>query len=269
MKVYIMIDAEGITGVVDFEIQVTPASPRYAEMRRLYMSDLNAAVEGALESNAEEIVVYDMHYDGHNVILEDLRPEAQLIIGNPPKIQSPPGIDESYDALIMIGYHSMTGTGKLLNHTYRLDMKALHLNGVLMGEIGLEAAMAGSRGVPLVMVSGDDGAEEETRELLGDVEFACVKQSTGEASALCLPPVQTANLIREKVRSALGRLGDFKPYATPRPYTIELEFFDGSSAARAVSIDGVEKSNETTVVMAGGDLQQLWEKFLSEYSALD
>jgi D-amino peptidase len=267
VKVYILVDAEGITGVVDHELQVKPGSVRYGEMRRLFMSDLNAAIEGAVQADAEQVVVYDMHYDGHNVLLQELHPAARVVTGKPPKINPPAGIDGSFHALVMIGYHSMAGTGRLLNHTYTMDMKALKLNGVLMGEIGLEAAMAGSRGVPLVMISGDDAAEDEARSLLGDVEFACVKYGTGVSTALCLPPEQTAPLIRERVRAALSRLRDFNPYAPSAPCTIEIEFFEEFSVKKAATLQGVKKIDGGTVELKGDDLVTLWESFLSRYTA--
>ena len=267
MKVYILVDAEGISGVVDHELQVTPGSPRYREMCGMFMSDLNAAIEGAVQAGAEKVVVYDMHYHGHNVLLDELHPAASVVLGKPPKIDPPAGIDGSFHALIMIGYHSMAGTGRLLNHTYTLDMKALRLNGVLMGEIGLEAAMAGSRGVPLVMISGDDAAEDEARNLLGNVEFACVKYGTGQKTALCLPPEQTAPLIRERVQAALTRLQDFKPYAPSTPYTIEIEFFEETSVKKAATLHGVKKIDGKNIELKGDDLVLIWESFLSRYTA--
>lgn len=268
MKVYILVDAEGITGVVNHEMQAKPGSVNYEEMRTLYTSDLNAAVEGAVESGAEDIIVYDMHYYGHNVILKDLNPVAKLIMGKPPKITAPAGIDDSIDALVMIGYHAMAQTeNALLSHTYTLDMKALHLNGILMGEIGLEAAIAGSRNVPLALVSGDDAAIDEANALLGTIEGACVKYGTGDHSALCLPPLKTAPLIKEKVKSALNRLEDFKPFVVNSPYTIEIEYYEKSSADKAQGISGVSRKDTKTIEMTGEDLPSLWENFLHRYSA--
>jgi D-amino peptidase len=267
VNVYILVDAEGITGVVNHELQVAPDSPRYEEMRGLFMSDLNAAVEGAVQSGADGIVVYDMHYYGLNARLDELHPRARIVLGKPPKIEPPAGIDPSFDALVMIGYHSMAGTGCLLNHTYTLDMKELRLNGVLMGEIGLEAAMAGFHDVPLVMASGDDAAEREARELLGEVEFACVKYGTGTKTALCLPASRTADLIGGKVEAALKGLDRFEPYRVQAPYTIEIEFFDASSVKKAISIPGVAKKSTTKIELRGDDLPRVWEDFLSGYTA--
>lgn len=268
MKIYILVDAEGISGVVNHDMQVKPDSPRYEETRRLIMSDLNAAIDGAVEGGAAEIVVYDMHYYGTNVALEALHPKAKAVLGKPPKILPPAGIDGSVKALFMIGYHSMAETeGGLLSHTYTLDMKALRLNGVLMGEIGLEAAIAGSRGVPLALLSGDDAAMEEGKALIGRFEGACVKTGTGNRSALCLPLSKSSSLIKKRAKSALKGLKSFNPYRVKPPYTIEIEFYNESSQEKAAALEGVVRKGERVIELAGDDLASLWEGFLSGYTA--
>ncbi len=264
MKIFILADAEGISGVVSMELQSKPGSIGYAETRSLLMSDLNAAIEGALEAGAKEIVVYDMHYFGLNVIIEELHPSATVVLGKPPKVKPPVGMDESFDALMLVGNHTMAEAGGILPHTYTLDMRALRLNGVLMGEIGLEAAIAGASNVPLVFLSGDDAAIGEAKALLGDVEGACVKYADG----LCLPPSKTSVIIRDKAASALKRLGDFKPYKVEPPFRIEIEFYDESSAAKAASVENVRKTDKLSVVMEGDELPLLWESFFSAYTAL-
>jgi len=267
MKVYILVDGEGITGVVNHPLQVMPDSPGYEEMRKFLMSDLNAAIAGAEEAGAKEVVVYDMHVYGLNVILDELHTGAVAVLGKPPKVKPPAGMDESFDALVMIGYHSMAETeGGLLAHTYTLDMKALRLNGVLMGEIGLEAAMAGSVGVPLVMVSGDSVAMDETKALIGDFEGACVKYAAGESGALCLPLTETGAIIKNKAISALQRVKSFKPYRVSPPYSIEIEFYEEASAKKASMIEGVSRVGKTGIEMKGNNLPLLWENFLSTYT---
>jgi len=264
MKIFILADAEGVSGVVSMEHQSKPGSIGYAETRSLLMSDLNAAVEGAQSAGAKEIVVYDMHYFGLNVITGDLHPAASVVLGKPPKVKPPVGMDESFDALMLVGNHTMAEAGGILPHTYTLDMRALRLNGVLMGEIGLEAAIAGVHGVPLAFLSGDDAAIGEAKSLLGDVEGACVKYADG----LCLPPSKTRGIIRESASSALRRLGDFKPYRVDPPFRIEIEFYDESSAAKAASVENVRKKGNRGVAMEGEDLPLLWESFFSKYTAL-
>ncbi|MFW6138206.1 MAG: M55 family metallopeptidase [Spirochaetota bacterium] len=152
-------------------------------------------------------------------------------------------------------------------HGNSTDMKTLRLNGVLMGEIGLEAAIAGYSGVPLVMVSGDSRAWDEAGSLLNDFEGACVKQAAGRSGALCLPPEQTSKIIRERAASAVARAGDFNPYQLKPPYKIEIEFYEDSSASKASNIEGVARRGSRRIAMEGNDLPLLWESFLAKYTA--
>jgi len=266
MKIYIKLDGEGITGVVNSDKQATPGGDNYQEMRRLLMSDLNAAIEGAIEGGASEVVIYDMHHYGLNVIVEELHPKAKLIAGNPHILPPGIGLSEIYKGMMMIGYHAMAGTeGGLLAHTYSPDIKSLHLNGILMGEIGLEAAIAGTYGVPLIMISGDSKAIEEGEKLLGDFEKATVKYALNDHSALCLPASVTKEIIKEKAKSALVRINEFKPYVVSSPYQIKIEFYQIDKAEKASTISGARRIDDTTVELKGNNLFFLWESFQYEY----
>ncbi len=266
MKIYIMVDLEGITGIVSSERQARPGSDGYEEARKLLMSDLNAAIEGALEGGATEIVVYDMHYYGLNVILNELHPRAKVVVGNPHVVPRELGLNESFQGVMMVGYHAMAETkGALLPHTYALDMKSLHLNGILMGEIGLEAAIAGTFGVPLIMVSADSKGTKEAEKLLKDVEGAVVKYAIAKEGAVCLPPLATREIIKKRAKIAVERIDGFTPYKARAPYEIELEFYEASSAEKASKISGVNRLDEATIQLTGDDLSLMWNTFISRY----
>lgn len=275
MKIYIIIDMEGITGVVSPDKQAKPGSPGYQEARESLMSDLNAAVEGALEGGASEVLIYDMHYYGLNVILDKLHPKAKIIMGNPHVVSPEMGLNNTFKGMLMVGFHAMAETkGALLPHTYSYDMKALYLNGVLMGEIGMEAAIAGSYGVPLIMVSGDSKGIEEGEKILedsGKPETATVKYAIDDEGAVCFSPSVTREIIKEKSASAVKRINDFKPYTPPSlndpkyPYQIRLEFYEASSTGRALTIPGVNKINEKTIELKGNNLSLLWKGFTKRY----
>ncbi len=266
MKIYIMVDLEGITGVVSSERQARPGSDGYEEARRLLMSDLNAAIEGALEGGATEIVVYDMHYYGLNVILNELHPRAKIIMGNPHVVPPELGLNGSYQGMMMVGYHAMAETkGALLPHTYALDMKSLYLNGVLMGEIGLEAAIAGTFGVPLIMISADSKGIEEAEKLLKGVEKAVVKYAISKEGAVCLPASTTKEIIRKRAKIAVERIDRFTPYKVSSPYEIKLEFYERSSAEKASKISGVSRLDDRSIQLKGDDLPLLWKRFTSKY----
>jgi len=266
MKIYIMVDLEGITGVVSSERQARPGSDGYEEARRLLMSDLNAAIEGALEGGATEIVVYDMHYYGLNVILNELHARAKIIMGNPHVVPPELGLNGSYQGMMMVGYHAMAETkGALLPHTYALDMKSLYLNGVLMGEIGLEAAIAGTFGVPLIMISADSKGIEEAEKLLKRVEKAVVKYAISKEGAVCLSPSTTREIIRKRAKIAMERIDRFTPYKVLSPYEIKLEFYEAGSAQKASKISGVNRLDDRTIQLKGDDLSLLWKTFISKY----
>jgi len=272
VKIYILTDMEGITGVVSPDKQAKPGSPGYEKAREYLMSDLNAAVEGALEGGASEILIYDMHYYGLNVLLDKLHPQAKIIMGNPHIVLPEMGLNNTFKGMLMIGFHAMAETkGALLPHTYSYDMKALYLNGVLVGEVGMEAAIAGSYGVPLIMISGDSKAMEEGEKILEDFEKATVKYAISDEGAVCLPPSATRDIIRKKSTSAVKRIDQFKPYTTidlndPKyPYEIRLEFYEASSAGRALTIPGVSKIDEKTIELKGNNLPLLWKGFTKRY----
>ena len=266
MRIFIMVDMEGISGVVDFNKQATPGGPDYQKAREYLMSDVNAAIEGVMEAGVKEVVVFDMHYYGLNILLDKINPQAKVIMGKPAKIYPLLKLDESYKGMMMIGYHAMAGVkGGLITHTYDFSMKNLYLNDILTGEIGMEAAIAGTYGVPLIMVSGDSKAMEEGKELPTDFEKAVVKYAINEHSALCLPLSVTRKIIKEKAKSAVKRIEEFKPYIVSSPYTVKVEFFEVSGAEKAVKISGVKRLNDKMVEFKGDDLAFLWENFISKY----
>lgn len=281
MKIYILTDIEGITGVVNPDKQAKPGSPGYQEARELLMSDLNAAIEGALGGGASEILIYDMHYYGLNVILDKLHPKAKIIMGNPHIVPPEMGLDNTFKGMIMIGFHAMAETeGALLPHTYSHDNKALYLNGELVGEIGMEAAIAGSYGVPLIMVSGDSKGIEEGEKILEDFEKATVKYAIDDGGAVCLPPSVTREIIKKKAASALKRINDFKPYEPPQSgdstnrYFIELEFYEASCVDKALAtVEKIDekvipwrlKISEKKIALRGNDLPLLWKGFTKIY----
>ncbi len=279
MKIYIIIDMEGITGVVSPDKQAKPASPGYEEARKFLMSDLNAAVEGALEGGASQVLIYDMHYYGLNVILDKLHPKAKIIMGNPHVVSSEMGLNNTFKGMLMIGFHAMAETeGALLPHTYSYDMKALYLNGVLMGEIGMEASIAGTYGIPLVMLSGDSKGIEEGKKIVEDFEEATVKYAIDDEGAVCLPLSISKQIIKEKALSAVKRINDFKPYEPPKNgdsanrYFIDLEFYETSCADKALVAMGKagkkiyqEPGSKTKVVLEGNNLSLLWKGFTKIY----
>ena len=240
MKILIATDMEGITGVTTWD-QVTPGHAEYARFRRLMTQDVNAAIRGAFEAGAQEVLVTDGHWNGSNILVEELEPRARLNTGSPSPFSMVQGIDESVDGVMFIGYHARNGSpNAVLDHTWSSKTVAnVWLNDILTGEYGLNAAVAGHFGVPVIMVSGDQTACAQVTELLGEMETAPVKQATGRYAAECLTPQTAQEMIFTCAARAVGRLaeGDVPdPFVLDSPVRVTVEFCTSDMADRASRI---------------------------------
>ncbi len=243
-KVYIVTDMEGISGVVKRE-QITPGTPEYERARHLLGSDVNAAIAGAFDAGCTEVVVNDGHSGGFNLLIEEMDPRAEYVMG-PGRWDGNFGLDSSYDAMLLVGYHARAGTlGAIWDHTQSWDNWArFRVNGQELGEIGQEAIIAGYYGVPIVFVSGDRAATQEARALLGEtLEVVAVKEGHTRTSARCLHPQRAGDLIRAGVTRALSHPPNFsKPYVLTPPFELTLEtttsdYADSLQARGCIRID--------------------------------
>ena len=256
MKIYVLADLEGTTGVVREE-QTSADSPEYREACSLLTGDVNAAVEGAVQAGAGDIVVNDLHgaRGGFNLVLEELHPHAKCITGGP-RIYRLSLLDRSIDAALMVGYHAMAGTGgAVLEHT--MSTKAIdevRINDVRVGEIGIDASVLGCFDIPIVLVTGCRKTTDEARNLLGTIEVVAVKEGLTRHSALCLPPTKTRSLIKEASAKALQCLDDYKPLKFNPPYKVEIEYTHPTYADRYEKDPLAEMVDARTVRFRGQDL---------------
>ncbi len=266
MKILIAVDMEGITGVTTWE-QVNPSHAEYARFRKLMTQDVNAAVRGAFDAGADEVIVADGHWNSSNILIEELDPRAKLNSGSPSPFSMMQGIDETIDGVIFIGYHARNGSpNAILDHTWSSKTVAnVWLNDSLVGEYGLNAAVAGHFGVPVIMISGDQTACAQATELLGDVETAVVKQATGRFAGECLTPEATQELICLAAERAVQRLaeGDAPdPFVLDTPISVTVEFFSSDMADRATRIP-FTKRDGTRVSLTVQEMEAAYNGFRS------
>jgi D-amino peptidase len=246
MKILIAVDMEGITGVVHWD-QVTSEHPEYPRFRSLMTGDVNAAIRGVFAGGADEVVVTDGHADGRNILIEELDPRATLNSGTPSPLSMLQGIQAGIDAVIFVGYHARVGSqSAILEHTWsNLRVADLWINGEPFGEIGLNAALSGHFGAPVIMISGDQTACAEARALLGRVETAVVKTAHGRMAAECLPPQVAQGLIQEGARKAVINLRDDQapaPLHIPPPITLAVDFVHSEMADMAALLPEARRS---------------------------
>lgn len=217
MKIYISVDMEGVSGI-NCPDYVTRDGRLYAVGQRLATADTNAAVRGAFDGGADEVIVADMHGGSGNLLVESLDPRAMLMAGVPHQPRFP--FLRGSDGLFLLGYHAMAGTqGANLEHT--MTSAAWHrfcVDGRPYGELGIDAEIAAEYGVPVVMVSGDDKLCVEAQEWLGEVECAQVKWGIGRQSALCLSPARGQELVYEHARRAVERLKRGEAFVFPETH---------------------------------------------------
>ena len=224
-SIYISADMEGVVGAVTGD-QLGPSGFEYQEFRELMTAEVNAAIRAARRAGATRILVSDSHGNGQNLLLDRLPPDIQLVRSWPRPLMMMEGVDETFDGAIFIGYHaSTTNTQGVRAHTLSsANLTAVRLNGIPVSEAGLNAAIAGHFGVPVLMISGDDAIVAEARDLLGDVEGAAVKQAISFHAATTLMPQAALELIGEKVESAMKRIDQFRPYEMETPIELEVSF---------------------------------------------
>lgn len=262
LRIYISADMEGIAGVVTGD-QLGPSGFEYARAREFMTGEVLAAIAAAREAGATEFVVSDSHGNGESLLIDQFPPDVRIIRSWPRPLMMMEGIDSTFAAAIFIGYHASTNSpaGVRAHTLSSANLAGVSLNGVTVGEAGLSAAIAGRFGVPVVMVSGDDVTIDETRRLLGDVEGAVVKRAISFHSAATMTPRAAQDLIRARVKSALTRLPDFKPYTVRAPVTLDVVFKNYRPAEILAYLPIVQRTTAHSIRFTGRDIVEV-SKFL-------
>lgn len=257
MKIYISADIEGITGLVSWAQCGRPDGQHYdfAFARRMMTHDVNAAVRGARAGGATEIVIKDSHGNSKNLLIDELEADVRLVSGHGSGIDGMMvGIDESFDAAMLVGYHAMAGTtAGIMEHTITGGVHRLSINDMPAGEIGLSAGVAGRYGVPVVMVSSDEAGCAEARSLLPAIQTAVVKRGFGRYMGELRHPSETRKLIEDAARSAVQNVGACRPWLPSEPVTIRVEFNRSEEADFCARLLDVKRLDAYTVEVSHGD----------------
>ncbi len=257
MKFMIRSDIEGVTGVTTYE-----QAEGTAFGRAMLANDLNACINGLLAEGEHEIVIYDEHTDGRNVDLTDLPDCVSVICGKPPYRPDWGGIDSSFDAMIMVGFHARSGVkGALLPHSYSRKNLDIRINGTVVGEIGMEAAIAGDFGVPLWLVTGDSAGMTEAGQVVSGVRTVTVKESMGEFAARCLPPKFTSRLIFEAAQNIVKSHPEVKPLKFNGPIEIQITLAISDYTKKLKEKHRELFVDDSSILIKGGTVTETWSKY--------
>ncbi len=265
MKIYMSVDIEGVAGVIErAQGNIESGGFEFQLGRKLMTDETNAAIEGALEAGATEIVVNDSHGPMRSLLPYELHPKASLIQGRIKHRFMVEGLDDSFDAVFMVGYHAPAGVRDgVLNHAFH--PYELRYNGVVFSEIGLTASVAGHYNVPVALVTGDDAAIRDAANLLPEHVGVSVKRGITRLAGESLHPSEACNRIRNAARQALERLGEFEPMKVATPVTIDMDLYHSPQADITALIPGVERIGDRTVKFTAPDALEAYRTFLATY----
>jgi len=263
LKIFISVDMEGIAGVVTRDDEVIANGKDYDYFRNLMAKETNAAIEGALAAGATEIIVRDSHGSARNILPESLNKNALLLRDwSGGYMSMMEGIDETFDAVIFIGYHAKAGTpDAILEHTMSSkNITDVSINNISMPESGINALIAGYFDVPVVFISGDEAICKQARDMFNEIETVAVKKGIGFA-ALNLHPEVARTKIREGVKKSLQNVSKYKPYTLKSPYTLVLTLMHETLVHEKSMYPGAIRTGDWELTFKSDDLMEIIKAF--------
>ena len=263
MKVFVSVDLEGVSGIVDWA-QCTRGGEDYELGRRLALAEVNAAIEGAQAAGGTEILVNDAHSVMRNLAPDLLAGHASYLSGRFKPGYMMQGLDGSFNAVLFVGYHAAMPTAGILSHTYNpgaiLDVR---VNGTMAGESGINALVAQHHRVPVAVVTGDQYVGPEAEPFCPGIRAVVVKRSVSRTAAENLHPERARSMITEQVAAALRELPRLTPPAIGLPVTIEVDLATPDMAEQACWISSVQRTAGNTVRFTEEDPLRAFRTFMT------
>ena len=256
MRFLISVDIEGVAGVVDSQ-ETQPGSPEYERARRLMTEEANAAVRGVLAAAPDaHVIVADGHGTYRNLLPDLIDRRVRLIRGKPRRFAMMEGVDEDVDGVLLVGYHGRAGTApSVLAHTFSDAIDDVRLNGVSVGEIGLNAALAGHFAVPVLLVTGDTSVHDEVSGLLPQTTTVVVKRALGQRAADSVHPEEARRLIADAAEHAVAHHAEGPaPFEVDAPLELEIDLSGADATDRGLTLPRVTRRGTRTVAYSADDV---------------
>jgi D-amino peptidase len=268
VKVFVVSDMEGVAGIVKWEQTTGGDELAYREGRKLYTEEINAAVRGAKAAGANEIVVMDCHgagkeWDFNSLMPELLEPDCDFVVQRE-WTEYTEFLEQGCDAALFVAMHAKAGTPDgVMSHTVSGQAwRDLQFNGVSVGETGINAALCGTWGCPVLLVTGDEAVCEEARQLLGSgLTTVSVKRGLGRFSARNVTPGRARELIEDGAKRALKDVSAVEPYDPGQPCEIRIEFTSPDRLVEYRNRRGVDQVDALTLVSKADDWWTAWSQF--------
>lgn len=259
MKYYISVDMEGISGLVDWD------DPQ-EKISRFMTYDVKAVVNGILSTDPQaEILICDAHSHGNNLNILDLPSQVKLIQGHTRPYYMVEGLNDSFDAGFLIGYHAPIGTNKaLMDHSYSSSsFYEVRINDQIVGESEINAILFSESNVPIVLISGDDQLSDFSQTNFPDTKFVVTKRSIGKFSAELLHPDLVHEMLTKDTINALSQLPNVRCYRPNQPYSVEIQLVNTLQADFAGIMPGVKRTDGRKLQFIAANGQELYRYIMS------
>src|SRR5690625_2443029 len=247
MKLYLSVDMEGITGLSDYTY-VDSSEHNYERARKIMTEEVNYVIEGAFEAGCEEILVNDSHSKMNNLLIDQLHPDATLITGDVKPFSMVQGLDDTFTGTMFIGYHARAAKFGVMSHSMIKAVRNMFINDHAIGEMGLNAYVAGYYGVPLLLVSGDDQACKEAKALHPNIHTVAVKETISRSAVKSLTPKKAGEKLKKHVTEVLNNDQNVDPLTPPKEPVLTIEFNNYGQAEWANLMPGTNLESGTTKV---------------------
>jgi D-amino peptidase len=264
MRIYISADMEGVNGVVLKE-HVDPAAKEYAQAREWMIQEVNAAIEGAVQAGARQVVVNDSHNVMTNLPLDRLHPSASLVTGTQKPFSMVEDLDGTFNAAFFLGYHAKFGTPYgVLDHIFSYSIiSKVRINEIAVGEFGLNAGMAGYFAVPSVLVTGDQAVVQEAKAIVPDIEAVVVKEGKSRYAAHCYPIKESLENIHMMAKRAVELASRKQVFKFTPPLKLEVVFQKVELADMAALLPHSRRTDEFTIFYETDEYVDLYRAFLA------
>ncbi len=263
VRVYISVDMEGVAGISHAK-PTNRGDLGYPEAVRLMNGEANAAIEGAFDGGASEVVVNDSHGQMYNLTPDEIDPRARLVQGKKPWSMVEAVNDRKFDVALFVGYHARAGHPRgTIAHTYTGRVTLATVNGRPITEAAINGLYLGALGVPVGLVSGDDALAEELVDWLPWAERVVVKRGVSWQAADSLSPARARELIKAGAKRAVGSRADMKILELPAPLELGVEFANAGQADVAATIPGFSRVGDRGITYSASDPVTLFRAFLS------
>jgi len=254
--VFLITDAEGVAGVC----RQDQTDPKDQEMRQLLTGEINAAVDGLYAAGADDVIVWDGHDGSQTLSALTIHPRSKLIIGDLGVMMT---LERRYAAIGFLGQHARADRkGGIMAHSYSsLGIQTMLMNGKPVGEIETRAALAGAFDVPVIFLSGDQAAADDLHAIVPDAELAVVKEGFANYACQTLSAQSARELIHDRARRGMQKLGQIKPYKIEGPVTIQIEYTTRNALGPDASLRvGAEVIDARTIRYSGKDFLEAWTR---------